>query len=64
MRVGGYVPDRYKDVIIPMMIITRLDYVLKDGKKELLDTINGFEEAGQWTVMTQAEKDEFITTYN
>ena len=37
LRVGGYVPDRYKNVIIPMMIITRLDYVLKDGKKELLD---------------------------
>lgn len=30
LRVGGYVPDRYKNVIIPMMIITRLDYVLKD----------------------------------
>ena len=51
LRVGGYVPDRYKNVIIPMMIITRLDYVLKDGKRELLDTIKGFEEAGQWAVM-------------
>lgn len=63
LRVGGYVPDRYKNVIIPMMIITRLDYVLKDGKRVLLDTIKGFEEAGQWSVMSQAEKDEFITTY-
>ncbi len=63
LRVGGYVPDRYKNVIIPMMIITRLDYVLKDGKKELLDVVKGFEEAGQWASMNQAEKDEFITTY-
>ncbi|MBD5554438.1 MAG: N-6 DNA methylase [Roseburia sp.] len=63
LRVGGYVPDRYKNVIIPMMIITRLDYVLKDGKEELLDVIKGFEDAGQWTTMNQAEKDEFIITY-
>ena len=63
LRVGGYVPDRYKNVIIPMMIITRLDYVLKDRKRELLGEIDAFKETKQWDAMSQAEKDEFITTY-
>lgn len=63
LRVGGYVPDRYKNVIIPMMIITRLDYVLKEDKEKLLKEIGGFKKDGTWETMSQAEKDEFITSY-
>lgn len=65
LRVGGYVPDRYKNVIIPMMIITRLDYVLnlEDKKKKLLKEIDGFKKDGTWEIMSPAERDEFITTY-
>lgn len=63
LRVGGYVPDRYKNVIIPMLIITRLDYVLKDGKEDLLEDIEGFKQDGEWDEMTQTEKDEHITSY-
>lgn len=63
LRVGGYVPDRYKNVIIPMMIITRLDYVLKEDKEKLLKEIKGFKKDGTWETMSQAEKDEFITSY-
>lgn len=59
LRVGGYVPDRYKNVIIPMLIVTRLDYVLKDTKEKLLDTIKEFGE--EWDKMTEAEKNTTLT---
>lgn len=54
LRVGGYVPDRYKNVIIPMLIVTRLDYVLKDTKKLVLKVIDDFGE--EWGKMTESER--------
>lgn len=55
LRVGGYVPDRYKNVIIPMLIVTRFDYVLKDTKQLVLDTIDAFGE--EWDKMSESEKE-------
>lgn len=58
LRVGGYVPDRYKNVIIPMLIITRLDYVLRNTKQIVLDTLKQFEDEG--TEMDTKEKEEML----
>lgn len=55
LRVGGYVPDRHKNVIIPMLIVTRFDYVLKDTKQLVLDTIDAFGE--EWDKMSESEKE-------
>lgn len=37
---GPYKPERYKDVIIPMIILRRLECALKPTKKVVLDTLD------------------------
>ena len=41
-----YVRGKYRDVILPMTVLRRLDAVLEDTKKEVLDTKRLLDEAG------------------
>ena len=41
-----YVRGKYRDVILPMTVLRRLDAVLEDTKKEVLDTKETLDEAG------------------
>lgn len=34
---GAYTPDKYKDVIIPMVIIRRFECALEETKKEVVE---------------------------
>lgn len=41
-----YVRGKYRDVILPMTVIRRLDAVLEDSKKAVLDMKAKLDEAG------------------
>ena len=41
-----YVRGKYRDVILPMTVLRRLDAVLEDTKKEVLDTKRMLDDAG------------------
>ena len=41
-----YVRGKYRDVILPMTVLRRLDSVLEDGKQSVLDMKNMLDEAG------------------
>lgn len=41
-----YVRSKYRDVILPMTVIRRLDSVLEDTKQEVLDMKKRLDEAG------------------
>ncbi len=41
-----YVRGKYRDVILPMTVLRRLDAVLEDGKKAVLATKSSLDEAG------------------
>lgn len=59
LRVGGYVPDRYKNVIIPMLIITRLDYILVDTHEEVKNQVEELKELGE--ELSESEMDGLFT---
>ena len=44
-----YVRGKYRDVVLPMTVLRRLDAVLKDSKQEVLDTKALLDKAGMVT---------------
>ena len=60
-----YVRGKYRDVILPMTVLRRLDAVLEDTKKEVLDTKETLDEAGvvdQEFALRQAAGQAFYNT--
>ena len=60
-----YVRGKYRDVILPMTVLRRLDAVLEDTKKEVLDTKETLDEAGvvdQDFALRQAAGQAFYNT--
>ena len=60
-----YVRGKYRDVILPMTVLRRLDAVLEDSKKALLDMKAKLEEAGvveQDVALRQAAGQAFYNT--
>jgi len=48
-----YVRGKYRDVILPMTILRRLDAVLEDSKQPALDMKASLDAAGGWSNRTQ-----------
>lgn len=42
--INTYEPSKYKDVILPMTVIRRLDAVLEPTKEKVLETYNKFKD--------------------
>ncbi len=60
-----YVRGKYRDVILPMTVLRRLDAVLEETKKEVLDTKETLDEAGvvdQDFALRQAAGQAFYNT--
>ncbi len=60
-----YVRGKYRDVILPMTVLRRLDAVLEDTKKEVLETRELLDEQGiidQDFALRQAAGQEFYNT--
>ena len=57
-----YVPGKYRDVILPMTVIRRLDAVLEDTKQQVLDMKKVLDDAGitnQWGALCNAAGQAF-----
>lgn len=57
-----YVRGKYRDVILPMTVIRRLDVLLEPTKKDVLDMKKTLDEAGidnQWPALCQAAGQAF-----
>ena len=60
-----YVRGKYRDVILPMMVLRRLDAVLEPSKKDVLDLKARLDEAGivdQDQALRQAAGQAFYNT--
>ena len=60
-----YVRGKYRDVILPMTVLRRLDAVLEPTKQKVLDEKKWLEEAGiedQAAVLDQAAGQAFYNT--
>ena len=60
-----YVRGKYRDVILPMTVLRRLDAVLQDSKQAVLDTKKSLDEAGvveQDQALRQAAGQAFYNT--
>ena len=60
-----YVRGKYRDVILPMTVLRRLDAVLEDSKQEVLDTKAVLDDAGvvtQDAALRQAAGQAFYNT--
>src|SRR5437879_3259601 len=60
-----YVRGKYRDVILPMMVLRRLDAVLESGKKDVLSMKENLDEAGitnQDAALRQAAEQAFYNT--
>lgn len=60
-----YVRGKYRDVILPMTVLRRLDAVLEDSKKAVLDMKAKLDEAGvveQDVALRQAAGQAFYNT--
>lgn len=58
-----YVRGKYRDVILPMTVIRRLDAVLEDSKEEVLKMKATLDEAGvmnQWPALCNAAGQAFV----
>ena len=57
-----YVRGKYRDVILPMIVIRRLDVMLESTKQAVLDMKKALDEAGidnQWPALCQAASQPF-----
>ena len=62
-----YVRGKYRDVILPMTVLRRLDAVLEDSKQALLDMKKTLDDAGvveQDQALRQAAGQAFYNTSN
>ena len=60
-----YVRGKYRDVILPMTVLRRLDAVLEESKKAVLDMKSALDDAGlveQDSALRQAAGQEFYNT--
>ena len=60
-----YVRGKYRDVILPMTVLRRLDAVLEDSKQAVLDTKASLDAAGvieQYSTLQQAAGQAFYNT--
>ena len=60
-----YVRGKYRDVILPMAVLRRLDAVLEDGKQAVLEMVASLDEAGvveQDQALRQAAGQAFYNT--
>ena len=60
-----YVRGKYRDVILPMTVLRRLDAVLEDSKQTVLDTKASLDDAGvieQYSTLQQAAGQAFYNT--
>ena len=60
-----YVRGKYRDVILPMTVLRRLDAVLEDNKQAVLDTKASLDAAGvieQYSTLQQAAGQAFYNT--
>ena len=60
-----YVRGKYRDVILPMTVLRRLDAVLEDSKQTVLDTKASLDAAGvieQYSTLQQAAGQAFYNT--
>ena len=60
-----YVRGKYRDVILPMTVLRRLDAVLEDSKRAVLDTKASLDAAGvieQYSTLQQAAGQAFYNT--
>jgi type I restriction enzyme M protein len=62
---GVYVRGKYRDVILPMIVVRRLDAVLESTKKDVLDMKARLDKAGitnQGAALKQASRQAFYNT--
>ena len=62
---GVYVRGKYRDVILPMTVVRRLDAVLEATKQHVLDMKKRLDKAGitnQDAALKQASKQAFYNT--
>ena len=60
-----YVRGKYRDVILPMTVLRRLDAVLEDSKQSVLDMKKTLDDAGvvaQDSALRQAADDVYAIT--
>lgn len=61
---GPYRPNQYKDVMLPMTVLRRLDCVLEPTKEKVLDSYKEFMEKGPGVLEKKLERVTGMPFYN
>ncbi len=61
---GPYRPNQYKDVMLPMTVLRRLDCVLEPTKNDVLDTYKEYHDKGPGVLEKKLERAARVPFYN
>lgn len=61
---GPYRPNQYKDIMLPMTVLRRLDCVLEPTKNKVLDGYKKYREKGSGVLQAKLEKIAGVPFYN
>ncbi|MBI5238684.1 MAG: type I restriction-modification system subunit M N-terminal domain-containing protein, partial [Deltaproteobacteria bacterium] len=61
---GPYRPNQYKDVMLPLTVLRRLDCVLEPTKNDVLDTYKEYRDKGPGVLEKKLERVTRVPFYN
>ena len=61
---GPYRPNQYKDVMLPLVVLRRLDCVLESTKKDVLDEYNKIKDSGSGIIDAKLRRITRVPFYN
>jgi type I restriction enzyme M protein len=61
---GPYRPNQYKDVMLPLVVLRRLDCVLDSTKKDVLDEYNKIKDTGSGIIDAKLRRITGVPFYN
>jgi type I restriction enzyme M protein len=61
---GPYRPNQYKDVMLPLVVLRRLDCVLDSTKKDVLDEYNKIKDSGSGIIDAKLRRITGVPFYN
>lgn len=61
---GPYRPNQYKDVMLPLVVLRRLDCVLKSTKQQVLEEYDNIKDSGSGTIDAKLQRITGVPFYN
>jgi len=61
---GPYRPNQYKDVMLPLVVLRRLDCVLESTKQQVLDEYNNIKDSGSGIIDAKLRRITEVPFYN